>query len=172
MKNRDFLCIGHRGAMGYAPENTLLSVKKALDLGVKWIEIDVYNIENELVVIHDDRLERTTDGTGYVQEQSLKYIRSLDAGGGEKIPFLKEIIDFINGRAGLNIELKGVNTADPVVKLIREYLKLETWDIDKFLVSSFNHHELLKAKQLFPELKIGALICAIPIDYAEYGGKT
>jgi glycerophosphoryl diester phosphodiesterase len=171
LSNREFICIGHRGAMGHAPENTLLSVKKALALGVKWVELDVYHVENELVVIHDDRLERTTNGTGYVQEQSLKYIRSLDAGEGEKIPFLKEILDLINGRIGINIELKGVNTAEPVVELIREYLKCEIWNTDKFLVSSFNHHELLKAKQLFPELKIGALMCAIPIDYADFGEK-
>ena len=124
MIDRDFLCIGHRGAMGHAPENTLLSVTKALDLGVKWIEIDVYFIDKELVVIHDDRLERTTDGIGYVQEQSLDYLRSLDAGKGEKIPLLREIFDLIDGRAGINIELKGVNTAEPVVKLIRKYLKI------------------------------------------------
>jgi len=171
MIDRDFLCIGHRGAMGHAPENTLLSVTKALDLGVKWIEIDVYFIDKELVVIHDDRLERTTDGIGYVQEQSLDYLRSLDAGKGEKIPLLREIFDLIDGRAGINIELKGVNTAEPVVKLIRKYLKLKTWNIAKFLVSSFNYHELFKAKQLFSELKIGALMCAVPIDYAKFGER-
>jgi glycerophosphoryl diester phosphodiesterase len=171
MRKREFLCFGHRGAMGHTPENTLLSVKKALDLGVKWIEIDVYHIEDELIVIHDDRLERTTDGKGYVQEQSLKYIRSLDAGEGEKIPLLREVLDLITGRAGINIELKGENTAKPVVDLIRKYVKKSTWTTEDFLISSFNHHELLKAKQLFPELKIGALMCAVPIEYSEFGEK-
>ena len=157
--------------MGYAPENTLLSVKKAFELGAKWTEVDVYNVEGELIVIHDDRLERTTNGTGYVQDQSLDYIRSLDAGEGERIPFLKEILDFLNGRIGINIELKGTNTAKSVVDLISEYLNFDEWNIDKFLVSSLDHHELLKAKQLLPEIKIGALTSSIPIGYAEFAEK-
>jgi glycerophosphoryl diester phosphodiesterase len=89
------ICFGHRGAAGYAPENTLASVEKAISLGADWVEVDVYAVENELVVIHDDRLERTTNGSGYIIEQSLEYLRSLDAGEGEKIPFLREIFDLV-----------------------------------------------------------------------------
>ena len=65
------LCIGHRGAMGYEPENTLLAIAKALTLGVDWIEIDVYNVENNLIVFHDRRLERTTNGTGDICDRYL-----------------------------------------------------------------------------------------------------
>ena len=171
MSNREFLCFGHRGAMGYAPENTLLSIKKALALGVKWIEVDVYHVDDKLIVIHDDRLERMTNGTGYVQEQSLDYLRSLDAGEGEQIPLLEEILDTIDGRAGINIELKGIGTATPVVKMIRDYINKKSWSLDNFLVSSFNHIELSKAKEIFPELKIGALMCAMPVDYAVFAEK-
>ena len=74
------LCFAHRGARGYEPENTLRAFEKAVNLGAKWIELDVYPVENELVIIHDLRLERTTDGTGFVWKQSLDYLRSLDAG--------------------------------------------------------------------------------------------
>ncbi len=171
MDNRNFLCIGHRGAMGHASENTLCSMRKALDFGVKWVELDVYYVEGELVVIHDDRLERTTNGTGYIQEQSLDYLRSLDAGNGEQIPFLSEILETIDGRAGINIELKGIGTAEPVVKLIKDCITKDKWDLDKFLVSSFNHIELSKAKELFPELNIGALMCAMPVDYAVFAER-
>ncbi|HQH27580.1 MAG TPA: glycerophosphodiester phosphodiesterase family protein, partial [Oligoflexia bacterium] len=95
------LSIGHRGAMGHEPENTLRSVAKALTLGADWIEVDVYNAQDKLVVIHDDRLERTTDGTGRVVGQTLDYLRSLDAGKGEKIPFLEEVFAVVDHRAGI-----------------------------------------------------------------------
>ncbi|MCA9926236.1 MAG: glycerophosphodiester phosphodiesterase, partial [Anaerolineales bacterium] len=64
------LCIGHRGAMGHAPENTLLAVQTALDMGADWVEVDVYVVEGELVVIHDATLERTTNGSGNVMDQT------------------------------------------------------------------------------------------------------
>ena len=116
--NNQFLCFGHRGAMGHVPENTLKSIQRALDIGVDYIEIDVYLVEDKLIVIHDDRLERTTDGEGYVVDKKLDYLRSLDAGEGQKIPLLEEVLDLINGRTGLNIELKGENTAVPVLNMI------------------------------------------------------
>ncbi len=71
------LCIGHRGAMGYEPENTLLAIAKALSLGVDWIEIDVHNVENNLIVFHDRCLERTTNGTGYICDRYLFFSLSI-----------------------------------------------------------------------------------------------
>ena len=78
------LCFGHRGACGHAPENTVGGVRKAIELGADWVEVDVYAVGDELIVIHDDRLERTTNGTGYVLEQTLEHLRSLDAGDGRR----------------------------------------------------------------------------------------
>ena len=168
---KDFICFGHRGAMGYAPENTLLSIQKALDLNVDYVEIDVYEVENRLVVIHDERFERTTNGEGYITECSLEYARSLDAGNGEKIPYLEEVLDLIDGRIGINIELKGYNTAIPVVKVVDNYLKKNSWNSNNFLLSSFNHYEIFKAKQLNSNIRIGALTGSIPVDYAAFGEK-
>ncbi|HWB60056.1 MAG TPA: glycerophosphodiester phosphodiesterase family protein, partial [Chthoniobacteraceae bacterium] len=88
---RNFLCIGHRGAKGLEPENTLRSIRRALDLGVDGVEIDAWFVDGEVIVIHDDTLERTTNGHGLVQEQTFDYLRSLDAGKGEKIPTLREV---------------------------------------------------------------------------------
>ncbi|WGZ92329.1 MAG: glycerophosphodiester phosphodiesterase family protein [Candidatus Thiocaldithrix dubininis] len=167
IKQADWLCIGHRGAKGYEPENTLRSIRKALALGVSWIEVDVYAVEHELLVIHDARLERTTNGKGYVEQQNLAYLRSLDAGKGEQIPLLSEVVDCINQQAGLNIELKGENTAIPVAKLIQHYL-VKGRSADLFLVSSFNHRELALFRQLLPNIKIGALLCGLPIDNAAF----
>jgi len=160
--------IGHRGAMGYAPENTLKSFKKALELNVDMVELDVYRCKTgELVVIHDDRLERTTNGIGYVEDKTFIELRKLDAGEGEKIPLLTEVLDFIDKRVPINIELKGINTAEGVAEVIREHI-IRGWSYDDFLVSSFNHHELSHIKQILPEIQIGALLIGLPITYAQF----
>ena len=158
------LCIGHRGAMGHEPENTLLSVSKAIALGVDGIEIDVYNVEDNLVVIHDRNLARTTNGSGYLEHSSFDYLRSLNAGKGEQIPTLIEVCDLVNRQALVNIELKGNNTAEPVVKLIQTYLSAG-WSYSDFVVSSFNHYELNRIKQIDPKITTGMLIYGLPWDY-------
>lgn len=71
MQKNNLLCISHRGAMGHAPENTLSSIRKALELGAPCIEIDVHYVDEHLLVFHDIRLERTTNGSGYLNEQSF-----------------------------------------------------------------------------------------------------
>ncbi len=164
------LCIGHRGAMGHEPENTLLSVKKALSLGVDWIEVDVYNIEDNLIVFHDRCLDRTTNGTGYTTSQTFAYIRSLDAGKGEQVPTLSEVLDAVAQRVVINIELKGFNTATLVADLITSYLN-QGWSKDCFFVSSFNHYELAKFKALCPQIAIGILIYGLPLDYLAIAQK-
>ena len=119
MENKSFLKIGHRGACGYEPENTLRSFKKALDLGVDTIELDVHKTKDEAtVVIHDEKVDKTTNGTGFVADKSLEEIKKLDAGKGEKIPTLEEVLDLVNRKAQVNIELKGEGTARPVADII------------------------------------------------------
>jgi glycerophosphoryl diester phosphodiesterase len=166
-KNNFLLCIGHRGAMGHSPENTLASINMALTLGAQFIEVDVYHVEGELVVFHDNRLERTTNGVGYIDEQSLAYLSTLDAGEGQRIPTLSEVCELIRGQACINIELKGAHTAAPVAKFI-EHLVAQGWHYSAILVSSFNHQELLTLKQLNPQILLAVLIYGIPIDYAKF----
>ncbi len=84
------LMIGHRGAKGYAPENTLLSVRKAMELGVDCVEVDVHLLGEDLIVLHDETLERTTNGHGRLENYSFEEIRRLDAGLGEKYPHYKK----------------------------------------------------------------------------------
>ena len=158
------LCIGHRGAMGHEPENTLLSVRAAIALGVDAIEIDVYNLENNLIVIHDRDLSRTTNGKGYIEQNSFAYVRSLDAGKGERVPILEEVFDTINRHALINIELKGSNTAKLTINLIQAYVA-QGWSYNDFVVSSFNHYELNIVKQICPEITTGMLIYGLPWDY-------
>lgn len=100
--------VGHRGARALWPENTMLSFQKAIELGVDGIETDVQmTADGQLVLIHDDRVDRTTNGNGLVQSQSLAELRQLDAGQGQKIPLVSEFLDLVRGTdLLLNVEMK------------------------------------------------------------------
>jgi len=162
-----FLCIGHRGAKGHGPENTLLAIRRALAQGVTRIEVDVYSVDDQLMVFHDDRLERTTNGIGYLCDQSFNYLRSLDAGDGEQIPTLTEVSTLVNQRAGLNIELKGPDTAAPVAAFISNLVN-SGWSLHSILVSSFDHRQLAELKRLNSEIRLGALTASLPVDNARF----
>jgi glycerophosphoryl diester phosphodiesterase len=172
MEESMFLIIGHRGAPGYEPENTLMSFKKAIDLNVDMIETDVFICKTgEPVIIHDNTVNRTTNGKGYIWDLSLKDLRSLDAGKGEKIPILSEVLDLLNGEMKINLELKGENTARPVCELIKKYVKEKGWNYNDFYISSFNHRLLQEFISLIPDragIKICPLIYGIPIDLAQF----
>ena len=107
------LKISHRGACGYEPENTLASFKKAIEINADMIELDVHVCKTgEVVVIHDEKVNRTTNGKGYVSQKNLESLKKLDAGKGKKIPTLIEVLDLVNKRVKVNIELKGKKTAE------------------------------------------------------------
>jgi len=131
----DFSIIGHRGAAGIEPENTLRGFKRALEHQVHAVEFDVYQIDRELVVIHDDTVDRTTNGTGPLTDFSFERLRRLDAGDGERIPTLIEVLDLVPPSVGVNVELKGPGTATAVAEVLRQYSHRQ-------LVSSFDHEEL------------------------------
>lgn len=137
------LKIGHRGAKGYVAENTLESIQKALDLGVDGIEIDVHLCQTgELVVFHDFTLERLTEATGEIAMKSLEALKELKVNGQYRIPTLLEILDLIDKKCLLNIELKGEQTAFETCKSIQLYTETKGWEFNNFIVSSFNHDEL------------------------------
>jgi glycerophosphoryl diester phosphodiesterase len=171
LKAPKLFCFGHRGARGHEPENTLRSVRKALEVGADGIEVDVYFVDGKLVVIHDDTLNRTTNGRGRLSEKSFDYLRSLDAGKGERIPTLEEIFDAVNHHAVINVELKGPNTTAPVVRLIDEYVQTRGWRYEDFLVSSFDLAQIQTAKKLQPKIRTGALIEKVPAQLAEFAER-
>lgn len=157
--------IGHRGAAGYEPENTLKSFKRAIELGADMIELDVYLCKSgELVIIHDDKVNRTTDGSGYITEKTFQEIQKLNAGQGEKIPTLNQVLDLVNRKVILNIELKGPDTAKPTAEIVENYIKQKNWPSQNFLVSSFDHRELVEFKKIMPQINIGVLYTGIPDD--------
>ena len=105
-----FLIIGHRGAAGLAPENTMKAFRAAFACGVDAIELDVHEVDSRLAVIHDPTVDRTTNGRGRVSDYSVTDLRKLDAGDGEAIPLLEEVMQSLPAGVGINIELKGPGT--------------------------------------------------------------
>jgi glycerophosphoryl diester phosphodiesterase len=154
------LRIGHRGAAGYAPENTLASVERALSLGVDYIELDVQRTrDGRLVILHDKRVDRTTDGEGYLADMTFAQARQLDAGGGQKIPALAEILAACSGRSGLILELIAEDLARDVVAEVRR-LQFD----GPVIYASFLHDEILGLRAIEPAAATLALLEAIPID--------
>lgn len=152
------LKIGHRGAKGYEPENTLIAFEKAINLGVDGIELDVHvSFDNELIVIHDETVDRTTNGKGEVNQLYLKELKALKIEITEKIPTLTEVLDLVNQRCFINIELKGIGTAQPVIQLIAHYISEKNWDYNNFIISSFDWKMLEETHSLDSKIKIGVL---------------
>ncbi|MBE3592376.1 MAG: glycerophosphodiester phosphodiesterase [Thermoanaerobacter sp.] len=160
------LVIAHRGDSRNAPENTLASFKRALEMGADGIELDVQlTKDGQLVVIHDERVDRTTDGIGFVKDFTLKELKRLDAGikfdkkfAGERIPTLYEVFELIGHKNFIiNIEIKSGVVLYPGIeeKLIKA---IEDYDFeDRVVISSFNHYSLRDVKRMAPEFKIGLL---------------
>lgn len=150
--------IGHRGAKGFVSENTLPSFQKAMEIGVDGIELDVrLTADGELVVIHDEAIDRTTNGNGLVSQFSLKELKAFRINSTLEIPTLSEVLNIIDKKCLLNIELKEYETADKVVALINEFIIDENWNYSHFIVSSFNWHALQNVRVLNPEIPIGVL---------------
>lgn len=153
--------IGHRGARGIAPENTIASFRKALELKCDIIELDVHlSKDGTLVVIHDDFLDRTTNGRGRVSSFTLKELKTLDAGEGEQIPTLLEVWKFIkNDNLRMQIELKGAETEEALCRFILKHECLE-----RVWLTSFWHRRVVTVKRNIPEVQIGLLIACNPAN--------
>ena len=160
--------IAHRGASGYAPENTMGAFQKGFEMKADYIEIDVQMTKDgELVVIHDITVDRTTNGTGNVGHLTLEEIRQLDAGSwfsedyaGETIPTFEEVLDTFRGKVGILIELKAPELYPGVEEKIADALKERNMDQpnnNKIIIQSFNHASMKKSKELLPNLSHGVL---------------
>jgi glycerophosphoryl diester phosphodiesterase len=164
-----FTVLAHRGARGHAPENTLAAFDKAVELKAQWVELDVQWHAGQLWVFHDLRLERCTNGKGWLGDHKADALRKLDAGGGQKIPFLHEVLNRLNRRVSVNVELKTADgTAAEVATALRGYLA-KGWKPEQFLVSSFHLPELREFKRRMPEIPLGVLMCGVPLGLAAAG---
>ncbi|WP_339664218.1 glycerophosphodiester phosphodiesterase [Maribacter arcticus] len=159
------LIIGHRGAMGHETENTLPSIQKAMDLGVDMIEIDVFKLKSgEVVVFHDDTVDRLTNGPGSIEGYNIIELKKLIVNGGHQIPMLQDVLKLIDNKVALNIELKGAGTADRVNFIMDYYINKKNWSPENFIISSFNWDELKEMRKLNPDVAIAVLTEENPID--------
>jgi glycerophosphoryl diester phosphodiesterase len=160
--------VAHRGATGYAPENTIAAFDKGVEMKADYIEIDVQRSKDgELVIIHDNTVDRTTDGTGYVKDLTFEQIRSLDAGSwkgeqftGEKIPTFDEILDRYHGKTGILIELKSPELYPGIEGQVAQKLKERNLDKpqnEKIIIQSFNFESMKITNNLLPKVPIGVL---------------
>lgn len=166
------LKIGHRGAKGHEPENTLASIAKAIQLGVDAVELDVHlSADGQIVVIHDETVNRTTHREGIVNQMSWTELKKLRIDGEHTIPLLSEVFDLVNRRIFINVELKGEGTAQTVVGLIQEYINNNNWDYSHFLVSSFDWNALQEVHRLDPKIALGVLTLTdieLAVGFAEF----
>ncbi|NIK67159.1 MULTISPECIES: glycerophosphodiester phosphodiesterase family protein [unclassified Paenibacillus] len=168
------IVIGHRGAAGEAPENTLASFMLAAEQGSHMVELDIHLSEDgKLIVCHDDTLDRTTDSSGAIRLLHSATIREADAGSwfspafaGEKVPFLEEVYDLLPQHIEINVEVKD-SAGSLLDQVLLDYLRGES-RLERTVVSSFDHKLLLRLKQAEPELRIGLLYAADLIHHASY----
>ncbi len=169
----------HRGASGYAPENTLVSFQKAIDLGADGIELDVQlTKDQQVIVLHDEWLNRTSNGTGWARDYTLEELRRLDFNqqfpeyGPQPIPTMEEVFAlFAPTDKTINIELKtGIwpypGIEEKVTAMAKEY-GME----DRVIYSSFNHASALKVREYAPDAKVGFLYADGFLDIPTYGKR-
>jgi glycerophosphoryl diester phosphodiesterase len=150
---REILVMGHRGSPKAAPENTLKSYAIAMESGADMVEVDVWGTaDGYMVCMHDPDVSSTTNGVGRIEELTLEEIRLLDAGDGERVPLLSEVFDLVEGKIGINIDLKSIGIEESVVKLIVERKML-----DSIIISSFYLLSIEIIKELRKEVMTGAL---------------
>src|SRR5712691_1698040 len=166
MTTRDFMVIAHRGASFYAPENTFAAFDLAIEMGVSHIELDVHSTrDNHIVVIHDETVDRTTNGAGPVTNHTLAALKALDAGSwfegkfsGERIPTFSEVLQRYKGRVHIHTEIKGhfAHLSQRTADLVRRHGMAE-----RVTITSFQKASLEETHAYAPELPIGWLVAEV-----------
>lgn len=159
------LIIGHRGARGLAPENTLASFDTAIEHGVDWVEFDVrLTRDKKLVVIHDRHTKRVAELKKHVRSMTLDQVKTIAMKEGEPIPTLDEAITHFNHRVKLDIELKSRGGASVLLKTLKKMRK-QGYGYDDFFVSSFRVSELMKLRKADPKLHLAVLRHNSPLSF-------
>ena len=155
------LVVAHRGASKEEPENTLRALRRAAECKADAVEIDVRRCKSgELVVIHDETLERTTNGKGFVREHTLAALKSLNAGSGERIPTLSEVLLLARSmRMKVVVEMKEEGIEEDVLSEIKR-AGME----NNSIISSFYHRSVLRLKEFSTEVKTGIIIASLPVN--------
>ena len=170
----NILRIGHRGSKGYVAENTLESINHAILLGVDGIEIDIFKcLSGELVLSHENDLKRLTGKSGQLEKLTLNELKKILVVGKYEIPTLTDVLRRIRTPLFVNIELKGLNTAQATSKIIADISRSTSWSLEHFIVSSFNWDELELFRSIDKNTSVGVLVSkSMSINEAiEFGKK-
>ncbi|WOT04621.1 glycerophosphodiester phosphodiesterase [Shewanella youngdeokensis] len=161
----------HRGASGYAPENTIKAFTAAIEQGVKAVELDIHLVEGELYVFHDRRLEAKSSGHGLIDQVSQHYLSTITVAG-EPIATLSEVLALLKPHnIEVNIELKGLSVLPAFSLMYEQLINQQNYDPDLLLISSFNHVMLSEFKCQFPSAKIAPIIEGIPLNLAQVASE-
>jgi glycerophosphoryl diester phosphodiesterase len=153
VKMKTYRIVAHRGASAYEPENTIRAIRRAIELKADMSEVDVHSTrDGHLVVIHDAEVDRTTNGKGIVKEMSLQEIRKLDAGKGEKVPTLQELLRVAKNFMGVMIEVKAIGIEKPLLELVRS-----EGMSNQVIVTSFMSDVVRKIRELESKMSTGQI---------------
>ncbi|MBW8192568.1 glycerophosphodiester phosphodiesterase [Neiella marina] len=161
----------HRGASGDHPENTLIAIERAIEFDADGIEIDVQLADDQVMVFHDRWLHRTTNGNGRLRDASFAQLRQLKIGDDQQIPTLLEVLDCIQGRCRLNVELKHKEVAGPTLNALEFACQQLAFAPQQFIISSFHHRLLAKLSQQWPQFDYAGLTASVPLDLAEFAAR-
>ncbi|MBI2989518.1 MAG: glycerophosphodiester phosphodiesterase [Deltaproteobacteria bacterium] len=161
----DFVKIAHRGSSGSCPENTRLAFEQAMEASVDMIEMDCQlSKDGHVIVIHDERLDRTARTKGYVKTKTLKQLKKLDVGAwfkksfkGERILTLEEVLEIVAGKVELNLEIKSVPRGPMGIELKMLFVLSHYDYLERTIFSSFDYHSLRRLRELAPDVRIGIL---------------
>jgi glycerophosphoryl diester phosphodiesterase len=158
--HREVLRIGHRGACGYQPENTLASIEHAINLRCHFTEVDVRRTaDGALVLLHDEQVNRTTNGRGHIADLTVEDTKKLDADTGQKVPTLEETLTIASGRIGLILELKVPGLTYDACATVRG-----SGFNGSVIYASFLHEELQHVRRIDPKAQTLALFKRLPED--------
>ncbi|RLE85915.1 MAG: glycerophosphodiester phosphodiesterase [Thermoprotei archaeon] len=157
------MVIGHRGMRFVEPENTIRAIERAINHGVDAVEVDVrMTKDRKLIIMHDETVDRTTNGKGRVRDLTLAQIKNLDAGKGETVPTLEEVLEIIKDKTKLILEIKEADTVKQVVGSVEKY---GMWrDV---IPISFYHTAILEVKKMKPNVEAGVIFVCEPLEPQE-----
>ena len=159
--------IAHRGASFLEPENTLKAIERAVKMGADFVEVDVrMSKDNKLVIMHDPDINRTTDGHGLVKDYTVQELKNFDAGAGETIPTLDEIIACVKDRIGLVIEIKEPRTEGKILK------KIDENNLENVILTSFYHKSIKNARKMNPSVDAGIIFTGQPVDVKQMASNA
>jgi glycerophosphoryl diester phosphodiesterase len=157
------LRIGHRGAAGHAPENTIAAIRSGISLDADFVELDVRRTrDGRLVVMHDQRVNRTTNGSGLISEMTWEELQLLDAGGGERVPSVESALAAISGRAGVMLEVKTPGIGPELYQTVQA-----SAFSGAVIYASFLHAEILRIRRIDPQARTMALMESVPFSGAD-----